>query len=680
MSKAFNKGMLKGGRKPPAIPEPKPQAIVVEERPGSRAYDSGKMISGSYVELPDVPSSTAGPQIILSPIGTDKTEWANADILAGPPGPPGPPGGVVTMIVQPDRPDPALWGEGQEWLRTTDMTKFTLYVDANSRDWIRELNGKSGQDGADGADGATGATGPQGPVGPEGPAGVAEPHALDVHTDVSTEAAVDGQRLTWDGSIDNGDGTFGEWAPKFSTSGIGIIQFSYRWAIDTAVPNGGQMSRQPHPLPAPIVVGDPYTLYLNKVGDGGEDLSLFFGEIQAGQWMNVHDKADTGNGESYDVTGPAVLVGDVYEVPVTVFEVTGVPFSGNERVSLFWKIRAEDASVAPTDIYQEARPDPTLYEEGQGWVRTSDHVKFQLYIDVDSRDWIAIGGAGAQGAKGDTGAAGLDGTDGVDGADGLAGPAGPEGPVGPTSIGIGSNVVINGDFRVNQRDFAGDWDAISDNEFGFDRWMKSGSSILQNIEPEEIIPGAQYVLSWKGGGECATSLLLGGTAVAGQLSPVLLTAGTTGNTFVSFIHNSFSGVNKPYDIKLELGSVFTPFEPRPFSAELALCHWYFERIKWYSGPAYVANGHMIDATNGYVILPWQAKRQRNGGSPLISFSGVFKVAGQGTLTTCTLTDSNSGCLNNGRLVVTTTGQVANAPIMVTIADSATYIDVDAEIT
>jgi len=65
----------------------------------------------------------------------------------------------ASMIVQEARPDEALFDAGQEWLRTSDMVKFVLYADVNSKQWIRDLNGLNGTNGADGVDGVQGIPG-----------------------------------------------------------------------------------------------------------------------------------------------------------------------------------------------------------------------------------------------------------------------------------------------------------------------------------------------------------------------------------------------------------------------------------------------------------------------------------------------------------------------------------------
>ena len=58
---------------------------------------------------------------------------------------------------------------------------------------------------------------------------------------------------------------------------------------------------------------------------------------------------------------------------------------------------------------------------------------------------------------------------------------------------MGYNVLINGDFRINQREFDGNWAGLSDGDFGYDRWIRHSSGrIVQQTEGVNILPDNTY--------------------------------------------------------------------------------------------------------------------------------------------------------------------------------------------
>jgi hypothetical protein len=126
------------------------------------------------------------------------------------------------------------------------------------------------------------------------------------------------------------------------------------------------------------------------------------------------------------------------------------------------------------------------------------------------------------------------------------------------------NILINGDFRVNQRGFNGTWSGLSNGDYGFDRWKKSDSDIQQVVEAGNFVPSAVYILS--------------GTNV----TTTLLTAPSSGNWTITV-------PNTATNIQLELGRVATPFERRPIGLERALCERYYQR--------YVGNSNIVHAAS-----------------------------------------------------------------------------------
>jgi len=59
------------------------------------------------------------------------------------------------------------------------------------------------------------------------------------------------------------------------------------------------------------------------------------------------------------------------------------------------------------------------------------------------------------------------------------------------------NIILNGDFVINNREFDGDWGGLLDDEWGYDRWQKSGTNIKQTLEEGTFVADTAYILSYK---------------------------------------------------------------------------------------------------------------------------------------------------------------------------------------
>ena len=111
------------------------------------------------------------------------------------------------------------------------------------------------------------------------------------------------------------------------------------------------------------------------------------------------------------------------------------------------------------------------------------------------------------------------------------------------------NILINGNLKINQRGVTIAAAAVG--AYGPDRWKKvDATNMTQIIEDVNVVHGAKYTLSWKGG------------------TPQVLTAPATGHWTLPNIPITAT------EIQLELGEVATPFERRSFGQELALCQRY----------------------------------------------------------------------------------------------------------
>lgn len=144
------------------------------------------------------------------------------------------------------------------------------------------------------------------------------------------------------------------------------------------------------------------------------------------------------------------------------------------------------------------------------------------------------------------------------------------------------NRVINGNFNINQRNWAGTVN-LSAGVYGHDRW-KAGSGgatytfaasgadttltisagTLQQVIEGSNLEGGTFTLSWTGtaqgkiGGGSLSSSPVSGTVTAGADLTIEFSTGTLGT------------------VQLEAGSVATTFERRPIALEMAMCRRYFQ--------------------------------------------------------------------------------------------------------
>lgn len=160
----------------------------------------------------------------------------------------------------------------------------------------------------------------------------------------------------------------------------------------------------------------------------------------------------------------------------------------------------------------------------------------------------------------------------------------------PAGLGF-RNVLINGDFRINQRGYTSASNLAS-GSYGFDRWkstftnttltftsapqgqivtINSGGSIKQIVERENITAGT-FVLSWTG---TATGRVYntGATPPAYAASPITVTLDGLANVEVEF--TASGGTQTLWKPQLEQNRQPTPFEQRPIGIELELCQRYY---------------------------------------------------------------------------------------------------------
>src|SRR3984893_8511329 len=156
---------------------------------------------------------------------------------------------------------------------------------------------------------------------------------------------------------------------------------------------------------------------------------------------------------------------------------------------------------------------------------------------------------------------------------------------------MGRNVLINADFRINQRVYASAA-VLAAGAYGHDRWQAGGSggdytftqlksstqitlgaskSLVQVIEDVNVT-GGSYVLSWTGTATGRVGINTASPTSASAASPIIITGQTAGTVMsVEFTSGTLGTV------QLEAGTSATPFETTPFSAELEKCKRYWEK-------------------------------------------------------------------------------------------------------
>lgn len=167
------------------------------------------------------------------------------------------------------------------------------------------------------------------------------------------------------------------------------------------------------------------------------------------------------------------------------------------------------------------------------------------------------------------------------------------------------NKVINGNFIVNQRNYVSGTATVA-GQYIFDRWKVTGTSGVTFSTTDNkttvTIPGGQtlqqvieginlqtgnYTLLWEG---TAKGRIAGGSYGSSGSVSASITGGS--NTTVEF------SSGKVANVQLKIGNIDSPFNPRPYSVEEALCKRYYQVIPsnnlvW-SGYALVGNVYYSD--------------------------------------------------------------------------------------
>ena len=288
------------------------------------------------------------------------------------------------------------------------------------------------------------------------------------------------------------------------------------------------------------------------------------------------------------------------------------------------------------------------------------------------------------------------------------------------------NLLINGDFRINQRGqqgkynfesssggytadrwFAGTLQKITVNEGGSitqtkslgntNRWVVQwienykqllGKTITISMKVKDGVSGVTYRLGVYDG--TAATIKDGAYSIDGeQIVSVTINVPTTVKNnklgiilypYQTYVSGSTEQVSLTVDwVKAELGSVATPFSPRPYAEELALCEWFFKRliIKGNGNYPIFAIGSIYSATKAFFGTNSNMRIV-----PTSIFSGGnFVVLANGTEYAITSLGVSSGSTTNGIVIeAKSSGMIAgNSCGLYVNKNREAYIDLDAEI-
>jgi hypothetical protein len=242
---------------------------------------------------------------------------------------------------------------------------------------------------------------------------------------------------------------------------------------------------------------------------------------------------------------------------------------------------------------------------------------------------------------------------------------------------INPNLVINGNFTINQRGYVSAANLAS-GEYGFDRWKSNftnttltftsapaGQTVtinsgggLQQIVEQANVPAGTYVLSFTG---TATGRIYnsGATPPSYAASPINFTADGLANVVVEF--TATGGTKTLGEVKLEEGSSATGYNYSggTIQGELAACQRYFWQV-----PADVMAPGYVSSTSqavGSIVFPVTMRTAPSASYSATGFS-INTFSGGGTTTAASTT------------------VISNAQVFITFTKSATLTGGQAHLT
>lgn len=220
------------------------------------------------------------------------------------------------------------------------------------------------------------------------------------------------------------------------------------------------------------------------------------------------------------------------------------------------------------------------------------------------------------------------------------------------------NLLINGGFRVNQRAYVSSA-TLASGAYGHDRWkagagggdytftqlasatqitVEAGKTLIQVVEDKNVA-GGSYVLSWDGTAQARAGVDSATPSGAYADSPLAISSQTAGTVMSVEFDDGTLG-----KAKLELATVATPYVPRPYAEELALCQRYFFSMGGSAAYESVGSGVVLVNNEAYPIVRFPVS-MRN--PPTLGYSAVGDWTGHdgASAATSALAISNAGILS-----------------------------------
>ena len=279
--------------------------------------------------------------------------------------------------------------------------------------------------------------------------------------------------------------------------------------------------------------------------------------------------------------------------------------------------------------------------------------------------------------------------------------------------GSNPNLLINGDFRVNQRGESALTVAGGKNQYTFDRWrVNTGSGVTSTLAKNEKgmsitnTGGAtlsQYfedeflqnkgriaTLSAKINGVVYSYTAEIGTSTNKLMSDInirfIIGTGIYNGNQEKFIRFTMYDANVTYNfewVKFEISSIATPFVPRPYAEELALCQRFFVRFANKSSSTTILLGTMFFGQTSYCWGLLNTPVPLRTTPTIISYSNLADLSvnsGSGgtpvNLSSLSVSNSSQNVL---RLYGQANGVPSNSVLALQLNSGDTYIEFDAEI-
>ena len=170
------------------------------------------------------------------------------------------------------------------------------------------------------------------------------------------------------------------------------------------------------------------------------------------------------------------------------------------------------------------------------------------------------------------------------------------------------NIIINGNFSINQREYVSGQVTGTNNQYTLDRWtiISQGGAVTYSANINDsgrlvVVPSNVYfrqLFTIEESGIYTLSYF--GTSTC-YVNGVVVTNGMSFTLSFNVLHQIVFINGTVSRVKIEKGKFSTPFYPMPYATELILCKRYFERV---------------GVPNGRYVLPGLRR-------PFFSFSFLF---------------------------------------------------------